>query len=226
MSAIRKSSHRFRSAAEGFTLIEALVVLMLVGLVSAVVTDSLTRVLDLRTRLAVYLDSAASSRMTLNWLRRSVAGLVPDFIDGTDRFRGTAAEFTGISITAPGYDIGVPQRVSWRLAPNAAIRGVTLSTRIGDGQWVGVAEWPDRIGRFAYDGGDGQWAAEWPPALAQSAPLGRITLPGQSTTPQIPRFIRVEVGTAANNWSAILTSDGSRDGRQRTGDIARSVIAP
>ena len=199
---------------------------MLVGLVSAVVTDSLTRVLDLRTRLAVYLDSAASSRMTLNWLRRSVAGLVPDFVDGTDRFRGTATEFTGISITAPGYDIGVPQSVSWRLAPNTTIRGVTLSARIGDGAWVGVAEWPDRTGRFSYDGGDGQWLSEWPPALAQSGPLGGIVLPGRPMTPQIPRFIRVEVGTAANSWSAVLTSDGSREGRQRTGDIARSVIAP
>lgn len=224
MSATLKSSPRSPRASEGFTLIEALVVVLLIGLVAAVVTESLTRVLDLRTRLAVYLDSATSSRMTLNWLRRSAAGLVPDFVDGEDRFRGTSTEFTGISITAPGYDIGIPQRVSWRLAPNPAVRGVTLSTRIGNGPWVAVAEWPDRTGRFAYDGGNGEWVGEWPPALGQAAPIGAIVIPGQQTTPQIPRFIRVEIGSAENNWSAILVSDGPREGRQRVGDFARSVI--
>lgn len=224
MFAIRKSSPRSRKSAEGFTLIEALVVVLLVGLVSAVVTDSLTRVLDLRSRLASYLDSATSSRMTLNWLRRSAAGLVPDYIDGEDRFRGTPTEFTGISITAPGYDIGIPQRVSWRLLPNPAVKGVTLSTRLGEGPWVAVAEWPDRTGRFAYEGGDGQWVGEWPPAMGNVARLGAIIIPGQQVAPQIPRFIRVEVSNAESNWSAILVSDGPREGRQRTGDMAKSIL--
>lgn len=197
----------------GFTIIEALVVLMIVGFATAVLTDSLARVFDLRTRLASYLDAAASSRMTLNWLRRSVSGLIPDFVDGTTRFRGTATEFSGISLTGPGADPGIPQRVAWRLVPDQAIRGVRLEVQLAETPWVVVSAWPERTGRFSYDGGDGQWVEEWPPALA--AP----------TAPQIPRFIRVVVGTGADSWSTLLASEGSRESKERTGDIARSVLS-
>lgn len=216
MSATRWSSRRrrlnARRGAGGFTIIEALVVLMIVGFTASILTDSLSRVFDLRTRLAAYLDAAASSRMTLNWLRRSVAGLMPDFVDGSIRFRGTAAEFSGITLSAPGADPGVPQRVAWRLAPDAGTKGVRLETQVADGPWVGVAAWPEKAGRLSYDGGDGQWVEEWPPTFATP------------TTPQIPRYIRIVIGAGADAWSTTLASSGPREARERTGDIARSVI--
>lgn len=201
-----------RDGAGGFTLIESLVVLMIVAFAATILTDSLSRIFDLRTRLASYLDAAASSRMTLNWLRRSVSGLLPDFADGTIRFLGTATEFSGISLSGPGADPGVPQRVAWRLRPEATTRGVRLETQVGSGPWVAVAAWPEKTGRLSYDGGDGQWVEEWPPSFATP------------TTPQIPRYIRIVIGSGADAWSTTLASEGPRESKERTGDIARSVL--
>lgn len=216
MFAIRWSSrHRRPSArrgAAGFTIIEALVVLMIVGFAATILTDSLARVFDLRTRLAAYLDASASSRMTLAWLRRSVSGLVPDFVDGSTRFRGTANEFSGISLTGPGASPGIPLRVAWRLAPEPATKGVRLETREGEAAWVAVAAWPEKNGRFSYDGGDGDWVEEWPPTFATP------------TTPQLPRYIRIVVGTGPDAWSTTLAPVGPRESKERTGDIAKSVI--
>lgn len=203
---------RSPEATAGFTLIEALVVLIFVGIVTAVLTDSLTRVFELRTRFAAYLDSAAASQMTLSWLRRSTESLIPDYPEGEGRFHGTAVEFSGISLAAPGADPGIPHGISWRLLNNVQNHELRLETRVDRRPWVAVAAWPELSGRFDYDGGDGRWVPEWPPALVTQ------------NSPQIPRLIRVVIGSSADGWSAILAPFGPRMARVRNDNLLRSIL--
>jgi hypothetical protein len=196
----------------GFTLIEALVVLIFTALVTMLLTESLARVFDMRTRFAAYLDAAAASEMTLSWLRHSTEALIADFVDGDSRFQGTATAFSGITLAAPGTDPGSPHAFAWRLTSNAATKELRLESRVDQGAWVAVAAWPQLTGRFDYDGGDGHWVQQWPPAM---------TTP---TTPQLPRLIRIAIGTAADGWSAILVPNGQRVARQRNDNVQRSII--
>jgi hypothetical protein len=188
------------------------VVLIFTALVTMLLTESLARVFDLRTRFAAYLDSAAASEMTLSWLRRSAEALVPDYPDGDSRFQGKAMEFTGITLAAPGTDPGIPHAFGWRLTFNNTTRELRLENRVDRGSWVAVAAWPERTGHFDYDGGDGHWVQDWPPAM--SVP----------DTPQLPRLIRVVIGGGADAWSAILVPNGQRLARPRNDNLQRSII--
>jgi hypothetical protein len=149
--------------------------------------------------------------MTVNWLRRSTTNLVPDLATSPNRFRGTAAEFSGITLAPLGEESGVPTAISWRLQPDAPTRGVRLEYRTGPANWVTVAAWPERTGSFTYDGGDGQWVNEWPPPLQSP------------TLPQIPRYIRIIVGRDANAWSVVMSPVGSLEARQPVANI-RDVL--
>jgi hypothetical protein len=188
------------------------VVLIFTALVTMLLTESLARVFDLRTRFAAYLDSAAASEMTLSWLRRSTEALVADYPDGDSRFQGSAAAFSGITLAAPGTDPGIPHAFGWRLTLNNTTRELRLENRLDRGGWVAVAAWPERTGRFEYDGGDGRWVADWPPAL--SGP----------NIPQLPRLIRMVIGSGSDTWSAILVPNGQRLARQRNDNQQRSII--
>jgi hypothetical protein len=188
------------------------VVLIFVGFVTVLLSDSLTRIFDLRTRFSAYLDSAAASEMTLAWLRRSTEGLIPDYVDGDARFQGKADAFSGITLAAPGTDPGIPHLISWRLVNNAGTRELRLENKVDRAPWVAVAAWPERTGHFDYDGGDGRFVTEWPPAMVSPQ------------TPQLPRLIRVVIGGGAEGWSAILVPFGPRLGRVRSDNIQRSVL--
>ena len=181
--------------------------MIIVGMVAALSIDSLSRIFDLRARLSAYLDAATASRMTVSWLRRSTTNLVPDLATSPNRFKGTAAEFSGITLAPLGEEAGVPTAITWRLAPDAQTRGVRLDYRTGTANWVTVAAWPERSGSFTYDGGDGRWVNEWPPPL-QSPNL-----------PQIPRYIRVIVGKDASAWSVVMSPVGSLEARQPAANI-------
>lgn len=188
-----------------------LVVLIIVGMVAAISVDSLSRVFDLRARLSAYLDAATASRMTMNWLRRSTTNLVSDLATSPNRFRGTASEFSGITLAPLGEESGIPTATTWRFTPDSQTRGVRLEYRTGSANWVTVASWPERTGSFTYDGGDGQWVSEWPPAFQSP------------TLPQIPRYIRVMVGRGSDAWSIVMSPVGNLAARQPTANI-RDVL--
>lgn len=184
-----------------------LVVLVIVGMVAAISIDSLSRVFDLRARLSAYLDAATASRMTTNWLRRSTTNLVPDLATSPNRFRGTASQFSGVTLAPLGEGSGTPTAIAWRLNPDAATRGVRLEYQTGAANWVTVAAWPERTGAFTYDGGDGQWVNEWPPPFQAPNAL------------QIPRYIRAVVGRGTDTWSIVMSPVGSLEARPPAANI-------
>ena len=56
-------------AAAGFTLVELLVVLMIVALISGVLLSGFERVLDIRLRLAAFLDGVEAPTLVADWFR-------------------------------------------------------------------------------------------------------------------------------------------------------------
>ncbi len=86
-----------RAKAAGFTLVELLVVLVVAALISGVLLSGFERVLDIRLRLAAFLDGVDAPTLVADWFRASVGGLVPDAHTGRNRFAGNVRHMTGLS---------------------------------------------------------------------------------------------------------------------------------
>src|SRR5438067_13335496 len=86
------------TAAAGFTLVELLVVLVIAALISGVLLSGFERVLDIRLRLAAFLDGVDAPTLVADWFRASVGGLLPDAKTGHDRFAGNIRRMTGLSL--------------------------------------------------------------------------------------------------------------------------------
>ena len=99
----------------GFTLTELLIVLVIVALVGGVLLSGFERVLDIRVRLAAFLDGVEAPVLVADWFRSSVSGLLADSPSGTDRFAGGPRRLTGLSIAPVNGSAGVPTRIAWEV---------------------------------------------------------------------------------------------------------------
>jgi prepilin-type N-terminal cleavage/methylation domain-containing protein len=169
----------------GFTLIEILVVMVIVGLISAILFTAFERVLDIRVRLAAFLEGTDVPTLVAQWFRGSVEGLVPDVANGADRFAGGPQGFTGLSLAPLDAAPGIPMRIAWVLQYDADSARTYLRYRTGDAAPVTVASWPGKLGDMAYCGPDLQCANAWPPA-ADAA--------------QLPALIRLEAVRGTEFW--------------------------
>ena len=88
----------------GFTLVEMLVVLMIIGLISAVLLTGFERVLDIRLRLAAFLDGVEAPVLVADWFRATVGGLVADPVRGAGPLRRPGAGNDRIVAGAAGGD--------------------------------------------------------------------------------------------------------------------------
>ena len=209
-----------RTSQGGFTLVEMLVVLVLTALVVGMVFEGLGRVADLRVRLARHLDGALDETITGSWFRSSVAALQTDLVGAPDAFRGGPQEMSGLTLKPIELPAGAPTAFAWRLVAETASRSIRLGYRGADGAWREIATWPGTSARFLYAGPDGNWLGEWPPPLSGGAPLGQIV---SRQRPQLPRFVRLDIGASPEARSTITAVLGTALPRQGLTDILRSI---
>ena len=193
-----------RTSQGGFTLVEMLVVLVLTALVVGMVFEGLGRVADLRVRLARHLDGALDETITGSWFRSSVAALQTDLEGAPDAFRGGPQEMSGLTLKPIELPAGAPTAFAWRLVAETASRSIRLGYRGADGAWREIATWP----------------GEWPPPLSGGAPLGQIV---SRQRPQLPRFVRLDIGASPEARSTITAVLGTALPRQGLTDILRSI---
>lgn len=141
----------------GFTLLEALVTLVIVSLIVAVLMQALSQALVMRTSLIRYQRETREAALQEMWFRDTVAGAVADLSDAYGPFRGTT---TGLSVpTLAPLSPGGLVRAAWRLDP---VRGgsalVYDDPRVGD---IVVFPGPLREAAFHYLDRDDEWKREW-----------------------------------------------------------------
>jgi len=158
----------------GFTLLEMLVVLVIVSLISTVLLEGFSYVLHLRSGFLVQLENGQKGVIQEHWFRSSIAGIVTDYQEGEDIFKGKERELSGLTLAALDSIAGAPTSFAWQLQYTD---GTTrLNYQNSQGEIWEVAHWFGDEGYFQYRAVNGDWHNQWPPQLGLK-------------TAQIPRLI-------------------------------------
>jgi general secretion pathway protein J len=183
---------RMRTAARrgaGFTLLEMLVVLVLVGLVSGIVFEALHQVFLLQSRFGTVLNDAREGAMLADWFRASVEALLPDHPDGKHRFAGGATRMAGLTAQPVSADFGAASEFSWEIVRTP--EGGSVLRYAAAGARQEVLSWSGSAGRFVYLDANGGEHDTWPPAMKDA--------------PQLPNAVRLEAERQGEPFYIVAT---------------------
>jgi prepilin-type N-terminal cleavage/methylation domain-containing protein len=176
---------RMKEGQSGFTLLEMLVVLVVVGLVSVSLFEALAQMGQVSERLAPHLAVSEREGLLDGWFRNAVNGLLADRAGGENIFIGGANGFSGLTLEPLGADPGGPTPFQWALVYATSGNYTSLVYR-GDGTPPReIRRWPGSKPSFSYLGPDLAWYDTWPPGLKQARQLPaavRLTDPGSGFT--------------------------------------------
>ena len=184
-------------AAAGFTIIEILVVLIIVAAISGVLLFAFERVLDIRVRLAAFLEGTDVPTLIAGWFRDSVEGLLPDAKGGADQFTGDARGFSGLSVAPIDGMAGVPIRIGWELDFDAYAGRTYLRYRTADAGPLTVASWPGDLGSLSYCSPDLVCGDRWPPPEAEAT--------------ELPALIRLDAVKGTQFWPILAAPQADRE---------------
>jgi prepilin-type N-terminal cleavage/methylation domain-containing protein len=218
MSATRCSTRRrVRPAGRGagFTLLEVLVVLIIVGLVASSLFEAMTRLNDVRGRLSPFLAESERVGLLNSWFRTAVNDIVPDQQDGKNVFKGAARSFSGLTLGPLSGDPGAPSPFQWDLVYDSLHDRTVLRYTGFDKNPIEVRGWRGDKTQFAYLKPDLTWTDAWPPGIqkAKQLPLAiRLYAPEEDST--IVAAIRGEKDAPPDPVSLFLGHGAQQDTTQ------------
>lgn len=154
----------------GFTLIEVLVVLIIVGMVSGILFQALERAYRLQERFGTELFNVQQGQMAADWYRQTVQGLHPDYPDGRSIFQGKQREFSGLTSNPLSNEFGAPTPITWKMRNNRH-DGVTELVYLEGEQETTILTWRGNQARFIYVDEKQISHDNWPPPLGLSTQL-------------------------------------------------------
>jgi prepilin-type N-terminal cleavage/methylation domain-containing protein len=165
------------SANRGFTLVEMLVVLIIVGMTTTLLFQMLSQTVRMQRVAGIQIADTRQGAMEADWLRQVVNGLQPDYIDGKNIFKGTARKITGLSDNPLTADYGAPEVINLELVfdPDSGFTRLFYG-KPADG--TVLMAWKNDTGRFVFADANGDTHDTWPPPL--------------NKWPQLPGSIRLE----------------------------------
>lgn len=194
----------------GFTLLEMMVVLVLVGLISAMLMQGFVYVAGIYSSVERRQQHWQQQMLQRAWLKESVRSLI-NGVDGTlaqpHFFQGDKQGFTGLALQGLSYagGVGRPLRVQWLLERDVdqgvlflRYRELKLAKDSVDGDenpWYVVARWQEGQGQFSYYS-----QGDWLPSFS-----GRV-LSGQDINPRVPELIRLQVETGTRSFDILLAT--------------------
>jgi hypothetical protein len=174
-----------------------LVVLVIVALITGILLFAFQRVLDIRVRLAAFLEGTDVPTLIAGWFRGSVDGLLPDVKDGVDQFIGAPRRFSGLSVAPIDGNPGVPTRISWELVFDPDRGRTYLRYQNANDQPLPVASWPGDLGSLRYCGPDLSCYDNWPPHVEKAT--------------QLPSLIRLDAVRGTEFWPILAAPQADRD---------------
>lgn len=194
----------------GFTLLEMMVVLVLVGLISAMLMQGFVYVAGIYGSVERRQQQWQQQMLQRAWLKESVRSLT-NGVDGALAqsyfFQGDEQGFSGLALQGLSYagGVGRPLRVQWLLERDAEQGVLYLRYRelkLGQEQtgpdenpWYEVGRWPQGQGQFSYYS-QGSWAGRF---------SGRA-INESDVSPRMPELVRLQVETGARSLDIWLAT--------------------
>ncbi|MDM8564194.1 prepilin-type N-terminal cleavage/methylation domain-containing protein [Candidatus Halobeggiatoa sp. HSG11] len=150
----------------GFTLLEMLVVLVLVSFITVLLLEGFSYVLHLRSSFLNQFENLQRGALQEYWFRSTTAGIIVDYKDGKNVFKGKERQFSGLTLAALDQNIGVPTPFIWKME---YADGMTILRYKNKKTWD-VSHWLGKNGKFRYLDKDGKWHNKWPPKIGLDIP--------------------------------------------------------
>jgi general secretion pathway protein J len=165
----------FKSFSSGFTLMEVMVVLVIVSLVTTLMMQGFSFVMQIRMGLLHHQEQQVTDRLFSHWFQKIVGGISPGFDDPdgwiidfhrrnseTNSFSGTPSTIRGLTFSALGKKSGVPAPFFMELRQ----AGNTVDLYYGGGRkkegWQ-LGAFAAKTAQFLYLDHTGRWHDQWPP---------------------------------------------------------------
>ena len=186
----------------GFTLLEALVTLVIVSLIVTVLMQALSQALGVRMRVLVMQRDTRLDAIQGAWFRESVQGMASDVKTGLGAPEGKADEIRFATFSALG-GAGLA-KVTWRIDPVPG--GYALRYEDEKVGTLDILPGPLKRAEFDFSGEGGQWERTWePPAHDLSLPPVESVAPPIVALPRLVRF-RAEGRRGTIEWVAPVTA--------------------
>ena len=156
----------------GFTLLEILVVLVLVGLVSTLVMEGFSFAINLQGRLKTQIVDNQLRSIQEQWFRQVSRAFYEASPSAKNTvFTGTQNRIIGMSLVSLSGNVGIPTKTTWLIETTED--GQQLAYQSGDIKKTIIATWHTDDLHFQYLGADGEFYQRWPPAEgARQLPKG------------------------------------------------------
>jgi len=171
-----------RSSLRGFTLLEALVVLVITGLISVVLVQGFGLLLGARTSVQDKLVAVDEAVVQQNLFLEPLRGIVPDYLERPHIFAGQAQRLRGLTVRPLQGRAGAPVPFSMSITYDSSSNLTALVYQESNTEPLVVGRWEGRTGAFSYRDLQGEWREAWPP-------------PNDFRAPQTPWLVRIERGT-------------------------------
>ncbi|MES2857701.1 MAG: hypothetical protein V4704_00795 [Pseudomonadota bacterium] len=149
------------TAAAGFSLMEALVTLMLISFVSLLMFQMLGNYRIAKERVVAQSGIIDRRALFSAWFRDSIRNL---YAIRDIPFRGDARRFTGVTLDPANGDIGAVTEIGWSLRPRREGGWEMRYSESGSVRWSAPLADAGRVS-FGYVDGEGEIHDSWPPEL-------------------------------------------------------------
>lgn len=199
-----------RRRSRGFTILEMLVVLMIVGFISSILFQALSQTYKLQSRFGLQLAQSQQGAMYTDWFRQVVQGLQTDFVNGKEQFKGTETEFTGTTTSPLSAEYGMPKTVTLSLQFDRQEEMTELLYAV-DQQKMKLSSWSgNKATRFIYVDAGGEQHDAWPPHFG--------------IWPQLPSMIMLQYQRDSEPQFIAAVPRGSLEPKAPTAEMAGTPL--
>lgn len=180
---------------------EVLVVMVLITMITSLLIQGFSYMLQARQRLTVHLRSDQIHRLQSHWIHSLISGLAPAPDSDPPPFSGTATQMKGLSISTLTAPMGVPRHFSLSITEDETWQLLVYEQTPDSAQktaWP-LGRWKSDSSGFSYLDRTGIWHDKWP----LDNPTGY----------QLPTAIRIMVPRRSRDLQWIVSIPGRRNPR-------------
>ena len=197
MRGVKRNKKRTHFGIHGFTLVEVMVVLVILGLISLLLTQMLGFGFSLRERVLSYTISSRDAYLAERWFCQSLQASYPGVSRLEPSLAGSEHEVSALSLAALDEDAGSPANIGWLLVSDAGVTRLQYVSQ--DGESWDALSWQG-TGQFWFLDDTGNWSEQWPTRFG-------------SRNGRLPGAVMLNAVSKAGKFTWVAHISGSREPR-------------